>query len=64
MASLFTRSFVALLAAQASFGFSFSAFFLLPKYQVIELVMNKLFYYFDLNLHHHSFPIPIMLNQI
>ena len=37
MASLFTRSFVALLAAQASFGFAFSAFFLLPKYMSAEL---------------------------
>jgi len=37
LASLFTRSFVALLAAQASFGFSFSAFFLLPKYMSTEL---------------------------
>lgn len=37
MASLFTRSFVALLAAQASFGFAFSAFFLLPKYMSVEL---------------------------
>lgn len=37
MSSLFTRSFVALLAAQASFGFSFSSFFLLPKFMSVEL---------------------------
>lgn len=37
MTSLFTRSFVALLATQASFGFAFSAFFLLPKYMSVEL---------------------------
>jgi MFS family permease len=37
MTSLFTRSFVALLAAQASFGFAFAAFYLLPKYMSVEL---------------------------
>lgn len=37
MASLFTRNFVALLAAQACFGFSFSSFFLLPKFMTVEL---------------------------
>ncbi len=37
MADLFTRSFVALLLAQASFGFAFSSFFLLPKYVATEL---------------------------
>ncbi len=37
MASLFTRGFVALLAAQACFGFSFSSFFLLPKFMTTEL---------------------------
>lgn len=34
---LFTPGFTALLVAQASFGFSFSAFFLLPKFLVNEL---------------------------
>lgn len=37
MASLFTRSFVALLATQACFGFSFSSFFLLPTFMTREL---------------------------
>jgi len=37
MASLFTRSFVALLLAQASFGFAFSSYFLLPKFLATEL---------------------------
>ena len=37
MASLFTRSFVALLLAQASFGFAFSSYFLLPKFLTTEL---------------------------
>jgi MFS family permease len=37
MASLFTRNFTALLAAQACFGFSFSSFFLLPKFMTVEL---------------------------
>ena len=37
MASLFTRSFVALMLAQASFGFAFSSYFLLPKFLATEL---------------------------
>jgi MFS family permease len=37
MAQLFTRSFVALLLAQASFGFAFSSYFLLPKFLATEL---------------------------
>jgi len=37
MASLFTRSFVALMLAQASFGFAFSSFLLLPKFLASEL---------------------------
>ncbi|MEE2678373.1 MAG: MFS transporter [Myxococcota bacterium] len=37
MPPLFTRSFVALLAAQAFFGLSFSSFFLLPKFMSVEL---------------------------
>jgi MFS family permease len=34
---LFTPAFTSLLVAQASFGFSFAAFFLLPKFLVAEL---------------------------
>lgn len=34
---LFTRSFALMLAAQLAFGFSFSSFFLLPKFVVTEL---------------------------
>jgi MFS family permease len=37
MTALFTRGFTALLVAQASFGFSFASFFLLPKFLVNEL---------------------------
>jgi len=34
---LFRRNFVTLLAAQASFGYAFSSFFMLPKFLVTEL---------------------------
>lgn len=37
MAALYTRSFVALLLAQAAFGYAFSSFFLLPKWIITEL---------------------------
>ena len=34
---LFRRNFVTLLAAQATFGYAFSSFFMLPKFLVTEL---------------------------
>jgi MFS family permease len=37
VAPLYTRSFVSLLLAQAAFGYSFSSFFLLPKFVTTEL---------------------------
>lgn len=35
--ALYTRSFVALLCLQLAYGFSFSTFFLLPKFMAVEL---------------------------
>lgn len=37
MSPLYTRSFVALLLAQAAFGYAFATFFLLPKFLTTEL---------------------------
>jgi predicted MFS family arabinose efflux permease len=40
--SLYTRSFILLLATQSCYGMSFSAFFLLPKYLKAELLATDL----------------------